>query len=83
MKLKLGDAVVVKLSTPFNGSYEQPAIVNHVWGTGDTTVAPQCVNAMVLPDCGMPFSMTSVLIHDAKPADLAVNDSNVGWLPAA
>lgn len=70
--MKLGTTIVVRTSTAFNGSHEHPAIVNKAW-------SPTMVNCTVLPDCGAPFTMTSVRIVDG-PEGLAVNETNVGWL---
>lgn len=80
MKLFLGDAIVVKTPSSFNGSNEHPAIVNHVWNDGSTG-SPGMVNCTVLPDCGTPFCMTSVAVHDVKPDYKPVNESGYGWLP--
>lgn len=68
MKLGLGRIVIVNTQEPFNGSRQHPAVINRVWGTGDTTEGPQGANVTVLPDCGTPFCMTSVMVHD-KPLE--------------
>lgn len=86
MKLKLGDSVVVKTAQAFNTTNEHPAIVNCVWDHGDLDTGPRCMNVMVLPDCGTPFCMTSVLIHkDKATADAAAASigmtNNYGWCP--
>ena len=51
--MHLGQTVIVKNTDKSNGSTEQPAIVNRVWGD-------DCVNVMVLPDCGEPYCLTSI-----------------------
>lgn len=81
MKLALGDSIVVQCGTSFNGSFEQPAIVNKVWGHDDTRNGPQGVNCTVFPDCGAPFTLTSIMVHDVKPDTPAPNAR--GWLPRA
>jgi hypothetical protein len=68
MRLFTGIVVVACTTTSFNGSNEQPAIVNRVWGNDDTLNGPQMANMSVLPDCGPPFPMTSVRVHDTRPA---------------
>lgn len=77
MRLKLGDAIVVQCISSHNEHFEQPAIVNRVWGFGDTIDGPQMVNCTVLPDCGLPFNLTSVPVHDNKPETPL---HNTGWV---
>jgi hypothetical protein len=67
MKLYKGIVVVACTGTAFNGSNEQPALVTCVWGKDDTRNEPQGANIMVLPDCGSPFPMSSVVVHDVRP----------------
>ncbi len=80
MKLALGDSIVVQCASSFNGNFEQPAIVNRVWGTDDTRNGPQMANCMVLPDCGSPFPLGSVLVHDLRPLTPQLGQA---WLPRA
>jgi len=40
-----------------NGTTEHPAIINRVW-------SDVCVNLTVFPDCGTPYSKTSVVLHE-------------------
>lgn len=75
MKLAQGDTVIVLLSSPSNGSNTAPAIVNRVWGEGDTRDAAQMVNCIAFPDNGGTLVMSSVAIHQ-KPT----TGYNVGWL---
>ena len=87
MKPSVGRIVIVRTEKDFNGSKEHPAIINRVWGTNDPAEAKGsfvCVNATVLPDCGAPFSMTSLALYETKEeADEAShNGSNVGWWPS-
>lgn len=70
--MKLGNSIVVRTQTSFNGSHEHPAIVNRVW-------SPDMVNCTVLPDCGTPFCMTSVHVYPSKEG--APEGSNIGWHP--
>lgn len=51
----IGRIVIHRTQDPnkkFNGSKDHPAIVTCVF-------APNCINVMVLPDCGTPYCATS------------------------
>lgn len=79
MKPSLCRSVVIK-GVQSNGSDEQSAIVTRVWGNGEPALnEPVCINVMVLPDCGVPFSATSVSMFENRRAAmkyLEVNPSN-------
>lgn len=64
MKPSIGRVVIFRQGAneePHNGSREHPAIVNHVWGEGETPA----LNLTVFPDCAAPESRTSVT-HASK-----------------
>lgn len=61
MKATLGRIVIAK-NLPSNGADEQPAIINGVWSEGTGPLESDCVNVMVLPDCGVPECRTSVYL---------------------
>jgi hypothetical protein len=67
MKPTIGRIVIV-VNVPGNGADEQPAIINRVWGKGDTSEGPQLVNVCVLPDCGTPVCKASVPLYDSRDA---------------
>lgn len=80
MKLSLGRVVIVRTPDNYNGSQLHPAIINRVWGTGDTRDGGgQCANVTVLADCALPFSMTSVMIFDTP--EEAGEAPHRGWWP--
>lgn len=74
MKPSIGRIVIVETAADYNGTNRHPAIINRVWGDGEPQpgadgVNPPtsvCVNVTVLPDCGMPFSMTSIALHHSE-----------------
>jgi len=56
--MQVGEIVIVcDKGRPFNGTYEHPAVVTRVWGSGEPTPT---VNVKVLPDCGEPYDATSI-----------------------
>lgn len=81
MKLSLGRIVLVKNGQIHNGNDTHPAIINRVWGTGDTTEGPQCANVTVLPDCAMPYSVTSVRVFDTEEKARESGDGQTAWWP--
>ena len=80
MKPTIGRIVIV-CNVPGNGAPEQPAIINRVWGKGDTAEGPQTVNLCVLPDCGEPTNKTSVPLYDSREAAQRFLASMVGHHP--
>ncbi len=68
MKPSKGRIVIFRQSAseaPCNGSREHPAIVNRVWGDGETP----CINLTVFPDCEAPHCRTSVQHASVADAD--------------
>lgn len=51
---------------PHNGRREHPAIVNHVWGEGETP----SINLTVFPDSASPYCRTSVSHVSKAGADM-------------
>ena len=68
MKPAIGRIVLVLNFVGHGSQHEQPAIINRVWGGGDTSQGPQGVNLCVLPDCGEPTCKTSVMLYDSREA---------------
>lgn len=72
MKASIGRIVIFEGDVFSNGTRVHPSIVNRVWDD-KTEVMDQnkvLVNVMVLPDCGMPVSRTSIpLFEDKAEAD--------------
>lgn len=75
----LGRIVIVRTAQKFNDTNEHPAVITRVWGTGDTREGKVCVNLTVLPDCGAPFSMTSVNLYDERAE--CVGLQHAAWWP--
>lgn len=67
----IGRIVIIKHPSPFNGSHEHPAIINRVWnGTQARDGRYGYINTTMFPDCGVPFSVTSVeLFEDRATAE--------------
>jgi hypothetical protein len=80
MKPTIGRIVIV-VNVPGNGAPEQPAIINRVWGKGDTAEGPQLVNLCVLPDCGDPVNKGSVPLYDSREAAERYLETMVGHHP--
>lgn len=55
--VKVGDVVLFRGGVS-NGTQIHPAMVTRVW-------AQNCVNLLVVPDCGAPYVETSVLRDDS------------------
>lgn len=76
MKLSLGRIVLVK-GIESNGQSVQPAMINRVWGTGDTSETPQGANVTVFPDCAAPLFRGSVMVHETEELGDAANKASV------
>lgn len=81
MKPTIGRVVIVR-NFHSNGSADQPAVINRVWGGGDPAIdGPQAVNLCVLPDCGMPTCLTCVPLYDSREAADRYLATMVGHAP--
>jgi hypothetical protein len=83
VKPSLGRIIIVGSSASAGDSQEHPAIVNRVWGSDDPADgAHVCVNATVFPDCGAPYSQTSIPLFETREAAIASGFGLVAWWPA-
>ena len=78
MKPSIGLVIVVKGAFISNGTDEHPAIINRVWGAGDTKDAPVAVNCTALPDCGAPTCVTSIILFEDRATAEAAFQSHGG-----
>jgi hypothetical protein len=81
MKPFLGATVIVA-GIPSNGSSAHPALVNRVWGKGDTAEEPVCINVTVFPDCAEPTCRTSVLLFQTAEQARAHIEQHAGGVAA-
>lgn len=61
--VRVGDVVLVRTPSEFNGSNVHPGVVTHVWSQGASAAY---ANVKVLPDCGAPYDETSVNVHETQ-----------------
>lgn len=78
--MKLGQTIIVRTLTAFNGSNVHPAIVNHVWSEGMQGPGTAMVNCTVLPDCGTPYCETSLTVYPTREEAEAAVDKRCGFL---
>jgi hypothetical protein len=80
MKPTIGRIVIV-VNVPGPGAGESPALINRVWGKGDTAEGPQAVNLCVLPDGREPMNKSSVPLYDSREAAERFLSTMVGHDP--